>query len=498
MSKLFLYRTLFAVVVLGFCTSARAQADETLRIVRSSDVVHLAAMGNPELRAALLDQDRAALAVRAEQGLYPFVLQLDGGATHQSTPMAATNGSIAHRSVDQLALGATLNKTLPVGTSFSLEVDGARGVAGGPTSPINPATTSEPTYNLSARFSVAQPLLRGAGKRVGEASLRQAMAAQEVSKCNARRSTSELARSVLGAYWELWYAQQALDIDGRARDMAQAQLEETGARVEQGAAAPADLLPFQTRLATLEETVIAAAAERDRLAVQLEMITGLLRENVRVAPDLEEQPPDASRNSSAAALAAALENAPAVREASAQLYAAQEMARTAGEAERQKLDLVSWIEAQTLGAGQVSPVFTQYGEGDAYSAYLGLSYELPLSDQRRTAQRAAAELDVQIARQRLVSATDQARSEVATALRAVDNARLRVELAHKTLAVAKEQAEAQRQRAAVGAAIFVDVRDAEEAVRESALRVTRAQVDLWLAQLSLDSATGDLLARVES
>jgi outer membrane protein TolC len=77
----------------------------------------------------------------------------------------------------------------------------------------------------------------------------------------------------------------------------------------------------------------------------------------------------------------------------------------------------------------------------------------------------------------------------------IASARTRLELAERTLDVARKQAEAERERYDLGAAIFVQVREAEEAVREADLRTTRARVDLVLAQLELDHLTGRLLER---
>jgi outer membrane protein len=480
------------IALLG-APQARAQAEGGEKILRSSEAVRLAARQNPGLRAALLGQDRAASNVTAAEGLYPFVLQLDGGYTHSSTPSLATGGGIGHRSSDQVALGSQLSKTLTVGTTAALRVEGNRQIGGGSTGGTG-AGGSNPTYGIASQLSVTQPLLRGAGTTVGEANLRQAIDAREIARCGARRASSELVRDVLTTYWELWYAQRALAIDVKARDIARTQVEETRQKVSSGAAAPVDVLAFETRLATLEETVVAAAAERRRLSVQLATQTGLVQEQVRIAPDPDEMPmvpgndPPLDETTKAALL-----GAPAIRQSAAELVAAEEKAKTAGEEMRQRLDLMGWVEAQTMGDDEVSPAFEQFGDGAAYSGYVGLVYELPLDNTRKEAERASADLDVEIARQNLVAARDGSRSEVAAALDALASARQRLALAQQTFEVAGKQAAAERERLGLGASSFVLVRDAEEAVRAAELRVTRASIDLVLARLGLDHLTGTLL-----
>lgn len=280
-------------------------------------VAAIAAKNNADLGAALLEERRAGVDVTAEEGLRPFVLGLDGGYTHSSSPTVNQDGDVDFRTGNQLGIGGQVSKSTAVGTEASVRVEGSSDIA----SPDN-------SYGLAATLSVTQPILRGAGREVGEASLRQA------------------------------------------------------------------------------------------------------------------------RN------------------------------------------------AQTLGVGQVSPAFEQFGQGAAYAGYVGLVYELPLSDTRKEAQRASARLDVDIAKQRLVATGDQVRSDVAVAIEKCASGRKKLALAEQTLAVSRKLAEAERERYALGASIFIQVRDAEEAEREAALRTVRARIDLVMAQIELDHLTGTLLVRL--
>ncbi|MCK9459211.1 MAG: TolC family protein [Proteobacteria bacterium] len=483
MSDRRLFTGIFAALALSGAVAAAGETAQE-RIVRSDRAVGLAAAHNGDLRAALLEERRASVAVTAEEGLRPFTLQLDGGYTHSSSPAVGADGDVDFRTGNQLAVGGQVSKTTAAGTQAAVRVEGASQI-------------DNPDYGLNARLSVTQPILRGAGKEVGEASLRQAQNAEVSARLAARRTASALARDVLDAYWELWYAERALEIDARARDVAKTSLEETRIKIEQGAAAEIDALQYETHLASLEETVVAAEADVRRLSVQLATLLGLAREVLRVRPDPGESPPLAASDPPAdEALRAALSDAPEIRESAAAVTAAEERARTAGEAMRQRLDLVGWIGAQTLGYQEVPPAFTQFGDGAAYAGYVGLVYELPMSDTRKDAQRASAKVDVEIARQRLVTTGDQVRAEVAIALEKCASGRKRLALAEQTLAVARRLAEAERTRYDLGVSIFIQVRDAEEAEREAQLRTVRARIDLMQAQIELDHLTGALLARL--
>jgi len=466
----------------------RAQAGAPAGRLRSEDALRLASEHNPSMRSSLLDKEQAAVAVRAEEGLYPLMLQLDGGFTHSSSPSLAAGGGVSHRSSNTTAVGAELSKTTPIGTQASLRVDGS-----------HQATDSGgegPGYGIGARLAVTQPVLRGAGKEVVEASLRQAIRAEELAAHRTRRVASELALQVLETYWELWYAERAVEIERRARDLAREQLEDMEARVAAGDRASVDALPFETRLATLEESVVAAETTRNGLSVRLAGLIGFGSSRDHVAADTDESPVDVGEMRDLdAAVATALANSPDVREQLAAISLADERARTAGEQMRPRLDIVGWLEANTLGNGEVSPAFSQFGDGQAYSAYVGLVYELPLSDTRKEAQRASAALDVEIATQQLLATKDAVKADVLTAQEKVSSIATRLALARRTHDVAMRQAEAERARYDLGAAIFVQVREAEEAVREAELRATRAEVDLALARLELEHLTGTLLER---
>ncbi len=462
-----------------------AQDPPPERVVSSAEVVDLAAQGNATLAATLLERRRAGVEVTAEEGRRPFVLQVDGGYTHSSSPTVGQDGEVDHHTGDQVAVGGQVSKTAAVGTQAAIRVEGSS----------QPAASPDPTYGMSARLSITQPLLRGAGREVGEAGLRQARVSEDAAVLSARRSASALTRDVLTAYWELWYAARALAIDERARELARLALDETRARIEQGAAAEIDVLQYETRLASLDETVVTSEASERRLAVQLAALTGLGREPVRLRADMAESPPMTEVDPPPdEALRAALEGSPDIRSSAASVTAAEERARIAGEELRQRLDLVGWIGAQTLGSGEVSPALTQFGEGAAYAGYVGLVYELPLSDTRKEAQRASAKLDVEAARQRLTATGDQVRADVAIALEKCQSARKRLALSGLTLEATRKLAEAERARYALGASIYLQVRDAEEAEREAEHRLVRARVDFALARIEIDHLTGALLA----
>jgi outer membrane protein len=483
---------LFQLLLIG--PTENAGAEETTRTVRSDEVLRVTMAHNPAFKAAALSETRAEMSIVTSEGLYPFVFDADGGYTHSSSPL----GSSLYSGRDEISLGAGISKTFSVGTTADFHLAGTWYALDTPASQtmVN-GETDNSNFGLSARFTVTQPLLRGFGNRVGLSSLRQARKAKTIAEKTVDQTASLLAREVLNAYWDLWLSKRTLEINIRSRDVAKAQLAETELRVSSGDAAPVEKLSYQTRLASLEETVIESEAEVRRLQVALAAKAGTIDTHLHLLPDTEEPLPETTTPPPLSALLEqALETSPLVQRASVAVEAAEERLQVAGETMRQRLDLTGWIEARTFTEDQFSPVVTDFGEGRAYSGYIGVTYELPLDDRKRTGERAEARIDVQTAAEELRSAEQDIRRDLATAHNTRTTAEKRLAMAEETLALAQAQAEAEQSRYRLGAAIFTSVRDAEETVREAELRLTRAQVDIVKAQIELEHLTGALLPRV--
>ena len=106
-----------AASALAFAASAQPGAGTTLR---SGDAVALAAKNNPDLKTALLEERRAAADVTAEEGLRPFVLEVDGGYTRSSAPRADSDGAVSFQNGHDVAVGAQVSKETAIGTQASV------------------------------------------------------------------------------------------------------------------------------------------------------------------------------------------------------------------------------------------------------------------------------------------------------------------------------------------------------------------------------------------
>jgi outer membrane protein TolC len=148
-----------------------------------------------------------------------------------------------------------------------------------------------------------------------------------------------------------------------------------------------------------------------------------------------------------------------------------------------------WTDSTSAGLNLAGgrPVYTVFG---------GVELELPVGGGRAEAdaQRARLRLDAAEARyqERQLSVSAQVGSLRAT----VEAAQKQSELAARSAQVARDLAEAERQRLLLGTTTSADVVLAEQALRAAELRELRARVNSVVLHYQLEHVAGSLLGRI--
>ena len=489
-------RTLSAAFPLLLSSAPNAWAQDALAGLSSRDVVEIAIGNNPALHVALLQEEQARFAVRAEEALYDPLFNANANVAHNRTPsLRGTDGTIIS-TTDTVSLGTGLSKIFATGTTVGAAVTGLRRVSASP--PIN-ATGGEnaigPAYSLVGTLTLSQPFLRGAGSTVGLASLRVARLNRSAASLAALQSSSQLLHDVLTAYWELWYSTEALRIIEDSRDLAKTLEEQAQEQVKSGTLARVDALQFATQTAEQDESMVLQTTDQRQRSLVLAQLMGRA---ARIGPDLRstDTPPEVQvDDASAVAVADALAASYEIKRRQAELSIAQDQAKIAGDALRPSLNLDASVSAQGLGNREVSPAFGQFGRLQAVSAQVGLTFETPLTDTRRNAQIQGALLSAHIAEKQIESARQQLQSDVRSVLDRRSAAKRRLDLARVTEQIARQQAEGQRGKFLAGTALAIEVQQADNSHRQAQLRVQRARIDLVEGELDLLHLRGKLLER---
>jgi outer membrane protein TolC len=477
--------------------AAPAPADAAGESIGAQNVVLLALKNNPGLEASLLSVSQANSDVRAEEGLYSPVVRANAGITHTESP-GLRSDAVSVTSGDTIDIGGGLSKRFSTGTVVDLDLSGQRSLRTSALLLNNEENVRlGPGYALGAQLTVTQPLLRGAWNEVGLASLRAARISRRASKLAATQTASALVRDVLSAYWELWYADQVVRINQASRDLAREQARQASEQVKSGSLAPADALTFTTRSAELDETVLASTSDRYQRALGIGLLLGDPGRGGGFVPSDSPAEPAPSTEPAATTLAQAVSASPELAQLQENVALAEQQLKIAGDALRPRLDLDASVGVAGLGNQRIPPAFEQVGNLEAVSAHVGLTFEAPLSDQRRESQVASARYASQISQKQLQATRQRLQNDVLVALSVRNTALERLGVTRETVRVAEQQAEASRQRFTAGAAIAIEVQQAEDSLRQARLRLERARVDWTQAEIDLAHLSGRLLDRYQ-
>ena len=491
---------LVAIVSVSCPRWLRAQAeDEAQGSVRLSaeEALALAETGSPELAASVADVAAAESAARAEDGATAPVLTGSVGASRNERFSATSQGPTRN---EDYGGDASVGVAVTAATGTRVEV-GARSTVAWRTVNLTPGTTAAvtfgPVYTATLSASATQPLLRGAGTDATRSALAAARARRTQAELERDATAATLARDVLVAYWELWYAERALEVQRAALELSTRQHQEAEQREsELGSLSRVDVLRLAREVAGAQEAVAIAERTRHQRAIELARLLGVDASARWSAHVTTTTPPalDPYDLTLAQATELAARESLSLLASEASLVAADEELRQLRDADQARLDLRVEASAAGLWAEDDLSGLAVPGGRPALSVGARLDLELPLRGGRASgqlgqarAQRAAAESRLEAARQALAA-------ELGARFAERDAAIAQVAFTQETAALASELAEAERQRHQMGRGVITELVQAQQEERASVLRHARAEVDLAVALLRIRHLTGELVA----
>lgn len=122
------------------------------------------------------------------------------------------------------------------------------------------ATTINPRYGSTLRFTFSQPLLKDFGFKMNRREIIIAQNNRDISEKNFTKSLEDTIYSVESAYWNLVYSIENLKVRRQSLKLAQELLEKNRAEIEAGTLAPIEILTAQADVATREADILEAEA----------------------------------------------------------------------------------------------------------------------------------------------------------------------------------------------------------------------------------------------
>lgn len=486
------------LIFLGsFCVSG--QQPDSL-VLTPEQAVAFALERSLVLKGARLGPQIAALEVGVANTAWSPELSAHAGATGNRTPPLSVFDSQSGLVSRQIAGAAAVGQLLPWGSSYSAEWVGSRRSRNDALALFNPQLTASASVTFTQRF------LRGL--RIDEARANRliSMKGQTVSEAELSSAVAATTHSVLQAYWSWVYAHEYLAVERQSLALAQDFLREDRERAALGKIAAVDVLEVEAEVARRSDVILSATKEvanaEDR--VRLLIFAPLDPEqslSLVPPPDLGE--PDISAGPTEEIIPRALNLRQDLRILRASLDIDD---ITVKHLRNEALPDVSLNLSYTgqgfagsqarpslvtggLVAGSVSQGFASALGDLARFRYpgwsVGVSVNVPIGKSRAAAEAAKASVQRRQDETRLMSAEQQAVTEIKAIIRSVDANRQRLPLTANAVALAERRLDAEQRKFVYGLSTSFLVIQAQRDLTAARERQLASALDYRLSLVDL-------------
>lgn len=476
-----------------------------LRDLRLEDAVAIALEKNLDIQVARLEPESVDFLIAGFRNTYRPVANSTVGLRDQyQLPTSSLNGGTKVNNGTRtynLGLAQNVNKW---GGNYTVNWSNSRVETSNTFSTFNPSFTT----NLVAAYT--QPLLRGFRIDNTRQQLLINLINRDVTEESARATTFQTLANVRNAYWDLVFAQSAVDVAQRATELADKLVADNQARVEVGTLAPLDIVQAQAESATRRQNLAAAeaTAQTAELTLKRFLVSGtddpLWRQTIRPVdlPSLGPAPSDID-----GAIRKALAERTDVVTARKNLDVNDVSLRFFRNQSLPAVDLNASYGAQGVGGtaivrtgplgNQTVSAIVPGGYGDALSLLrardyptwnLNVTMTYPIGGNQADAQHARARVQRTQALTRLRALEVQIAAEVANAALTVQSNLKRVEAATAARELAAKRLEAEQSRFEVGLTTNFFVVQAQRDLRDAQNTELRALADYRKSLVNFERA----------
>jgi outer membrane protein len=489
------------------------QENESLKIsvksfsnlVSIADIRANALKNNLDIKVAQVDPLIAATQVREEEAKFDQIIfayakysQLDSPKISGDTVEFKSDNPALN--TEQLKLSTIeqqkSSSDLEAGIKIPLRTGGTVSVSSPLENKVNKGKFASDEYRSALRFSISQPLLRGAGRQINEASIQIAEYSQQAFQLKTRLQSIRIIAMVDKAYWALYAAWAELDVKSQQFEYANQNLAMVKQRVKEGLTAAVEINRAEIGVADRMEALIVAETNLKLAQRQLRFyMNDIAEENSYASPLTPSSQPNLlkyefDRNQ-------LLDDA-----LSGRIELLEQELKLASD-----LINIDYLENQTL------PIFTldyQYGalsntnnsfnniyqnvfNGEFNNWSVGLKFELPLSNE---ASKSRLDRAVQQRNQRLLTKNLQTltvKKEIYDALDNVDQNWQRILTARQQVLIAGLNYDAELKQFNEGLRTMTEVLETLTRLGEAQIKEVRAISDYQIALVDMAYATGTLM-----
>ncbi len=458
-----------------------AEAKLTIEECRASALIH-----NLDLKVALVDPAISQQSLGREEAKFEstFVTraiwqETDAPTSSDLSSAQAQFGQVEPSVRIPLRTGGTANIALPMSRSKN----------------NNPFTTLNPAYESDVVFSISQPLLRGAGRRANQASIRIASYNQQADEARTKLEVIRQLAAVDRSYWQLFEARRALDVTQQQYELAQAQLGRADRRVNAGQVGEIEVTRAQAGLSQRLDSIIQAqnlVLQRQRELKRIMNMPDLpIESSTLVATSTDPDPVEYVIDRGEVSTAA-LSNRMELLELELRLAADAATIDLEHNAALPLFTLDYSYRVNGLGKSYKESVRVA-SENNFEDWSLGLTAEIPLGN-----EGARSRIREAILRRIQRLSTKEARSlairqEVLDAVDNIEQNWQRILASRQSVILNTRLLQAEQRQFDVGASTSTDVLDAATNLAQAQLDEIRALSAYQIAQVDLAFATGTLL-----
>jgi len=453
-----------ASLLLLWYTSAQAQQPNSL-VLSPEQAVAFALERSLVLKAARFGPEIADLDVRSANTAWTPQFSARAGVSNSHSPPVRTFDSPSGILSRQRSAAASIDQLLPWGSSYSVEWDGVR------RSGTDALARFNPQLSTGMRVTFTQHLLRGLRIDEARANWLISVKGQTVSEAELTSAVAATTRSVLQAYWSWVHAREYLAVEQQSLAQAQKFLREDRERAALGKIAAVEVVEVESEVARRSDVIVSATKEvanaQDR--VRLLIFAPLdLEQSLALVPPPDLVREDITIGQTDELIARAL----TLRQDLRILRAVLDIDDiTIAQLKDEALPDVSLILSYTgLGiagrqvrsspltggpvTGSVAPSFGSALDDVVAFRYpgwsVGLSVQVPLGESLAAAEAAKASVKRRQDATTLMSAEQQAVTEIKAVIRGVEANRQRLPLTANAVALAERRLNAEERKFLVG------------------------------------------------
>lgn len=461
-------------------------SDREVRQISLEECMEFSLRNNLQLKIASYAPKISETGILEARSVFDTVF-FTGFDVNESTREAGSSlqGSENHN----ISAHAGLRKATTLGGTASLEMRTARQRTDNAFASLNPS------WNTTFSLTLTQPLLKGLGWELNRIPLVTSQNNLKISHLSFEKVVIQTLKGVQQAYWDLVFSIADLKVKQTSLELANRLVAINNAKYEAGVIAKIEILQAETQVATRNEEVILAQTliedNEERLKKLIHPTDDVFLYRFALRPT--NKPAFIKGTFSLEnSLKRALAQRPELQQIQIELNNLRLQIKKTYNELLPTLNFTGSVGLSGLQGNFANSVDSSLS-GDQYEWSTGFVFEVPLGNRGAKARYKSARLEERRKMEEYTSILTDIKFEISQILRNLKTLEARIEAAHESTKLAKEQLIAEEQRFNVGLSTNFDVSEVQEQYINALSRELKSIIDYKKALIDLEAAESSII-----